>query len=130
MFLGISGAIAALGDTLFPARSLSEGLAQDFAGDASIFVRLRWFHPVIAAAVSFAALWFGRRSPLVLALLGAQLMAGALNLIMLAPVWMQMVHLLLAYAFWIALVIHAAEISSTPVAAPLKVSLQTSDTPV
>ena len=54
MILGVSGAIAALGDTLFPSRSLAEGLARDFDPAASIFVRLRILHPVIAA---FAAAW-------------------------------------------------------------------------
>ncbi len=54
MILGVSGAIAALGDTLFPSRSLAEGLARDFDPAASIFVRLRILHPVIAA---LAAAW-------------------------------------------------------------------------
>ena len=34
--------------------------------------------------------------------------AGLLNLVLLAPVWMQIVHLLLADAVWIALVLLAA----------------------
>jgi len=33
---------------------------------------------------------------------------GLLNLVLLAPVWMQIVHLLLADAVWIALVLLAA----------------------
>src|SRR3954453_4584597 len=54
MLMGVTGAIAALGDTLFPASSLAAGFAQDLASDASIFVRLRVVHPMIAA---FSAAW-------------------------------------------------------------------------
>jgi hypothetical protein len=38
----------------------------------------------------------------------AQLAAGALNLILLAPTWMQVVHLLLADLVWVALVLLTA----------------------
>jgi heme A synthase len=119
MILGVSGAIAALGDTLFPSRSLAEGWARDFDPAASIFVRLRVLHPVIAA---FAAAWLvfyavataGRRPGLrprawlVLAMVAGQVTAGVANLLLSAPVWMQMVHLLLADALWISLVLLCA----------------------
>jgi heme A synthase len=119
VFLGISGAIAALGDTLFPARSLAEGIAQDFAAGANIFLRLRWLHPLIAIFAGGGVFWYAisagvQRSRWVLALMMAQLLAGAVNLLLMAPVWMQLVHLALAYAFWIALVILASNSSSAP----------------
>ena len=44
------------------------------------------------------------------ACLGAQLLAGAANLLLLAPVWMQMVHLLLADLLWISLVLLCASL--------------------
>jgi heme A synthase len=119
MILGVSGAIAALGDTLFPSRSLAEGLARDFDPAASIFLRLRILHPVIAA---FAGAWLvfytvaaaGRRPDLrprawlLLAMVVAQITAGVANLLLSAPVWMQMVHLLLADALWVSLVLLCA----------------------
>jgi heme A synthase len=119
MVLGVSGAIAALGDTLFPARSLAEAFAQDFDPASSIFVRLRVLHPVIAALagtwlVFYAAATAGRRPDLgprawlLLVLVGGQLAAGAANLLLRAPVWMQMLHLALADAVWISLVILCA----------------------
>jgi len=109
IFLGITGAIAALGDTLFPAHSLAEGIAQDFSAGASIFVRLRWLHPLIALAATAWVLWYAisrgiAQSRWVLGFLAAQLFAGALNLILMAPICMQMLHLAIAYAFWISLV--------------------------
>ena len=119
LVLGVSGAIAALGDTLFPASSLAAGLAQDLDPAANIFLRLRIFHPLIAAAVGAWLLFFavssasrrpdlGGRAWSLVALLGAQIVAGVLNLLLLAPVWMQIVHLLLADLLWIALVLLSA----------------------
>ncbi|MGO9263177.1 MAG: COX15/CtaA family protein [Bryobacteraceae bacterium] len=123
--LGISGAIAALGDTLFPSASLAAGLAQDFAPAANFWVRLRLFHPVIAAGVAvwlvyYAVSSMARRPELrprafpLLALVAVQMVAGAANLLLLAPVWMQILHLLLADLLWISLVIFCAEAWSAP----------------
>lgn len=118
MLLGVTGAIAALADTLFPVSSLSAGFAQDFDPAANIFLRLRGLHPVLAAGVTIWLLVYAAgaaRVPhsrnlgrAVMALAAAQLAAGALNLILLAPVWMQMLHLLLADCLWIVLVILCA----------------------
>src|SRR5207302_7916290 len=107
VLLGVTGAIAALGDTLFPATSLAAGLAQDWDPSANIFLRLRALHPLIAAAAGawllFYAVSVAARQPhargrawTMTACLGIQLLAGVANLLLLAPVWMQMVHLLLA----------------------------------
>ena len=41
-----------------------------------------------------------------------QLVAGVVNVMLLAPVWMQLFHLLLADALWIVLVLFGAEILS------------------
>ena len=48
LLVGITGAITALGDTLFPAGSLAEGMRQDASPTAHILLRLRVFHPVLA----------------------------------------------------------------------------------
>jgi heme a synthase len=117
MLLGVSGAIAALGDTLFPASSLAEGLRQDLSETAHVLVRLRVLHPMLAvvvgAVVVAVATLIARLRPSAevkrgAALLGVlyavQLCAGLVNLVLLAPVWMQLVHLLLADLVWISLV--------------------------
>ena len=119
MLLGVSGAIAALGDTLFPSRSLAEGWMQDFNPAANLFVRLRVFHPAIAALAGGWLIYFAvttaarrvdlrGRAWLMLGLLAGQVTAGVVNLLLSAPVWMQMVHLLLADGLWISLVILCA----------------------
>ena len=43
-------------------------------------------------------------------LAGLQLAIGALNVALLAPVWMQLVHLLVADALWIACVLLSARV--------------------
>lgn len=113
--VAVTGAMTALGDTLFPASSLGAGFASDFSSAAPWLVKLRVVHPLIAvvAGVSVAAVAgrIGRaRRPAraVMALVALQIAAGILNLYLLAPVWMQLVHLLLADLLWIALVIFTA----------------------
>ena len=117
MLLGVSGAIAALGDTLFPAHSLVTGFAQDISAGAHIFLRLRAIHPMLAALVAAWLLFYAITTPRgqgtpyarwLLVMVVAQLTAGVLNLVLLAPAWLQIVHLLLADLLWIALVLLCA----------------------
>jgi heme A synthase len=121
MFLvGISGVVTALGDTLFPPHSLAEGLAQDLSPGAHLFVRLRALHPgfaitaVVTIFTACAAMRLLRPSTAVrrstyvasgLAVL--QVAAGMLDVVTLAPVWLQLVHVALADAVWCSLVLLA-----------------------
>ena len=119
--LGVSGGVAALGDTLFPATSLAEGFRQDVSGGAHVLLRLRVLHPLLAVAVGTLLLVTAavcgllrpgrsvRRTAVALAgLVVLQLIAGMVNLVLLAPVWMQLLHLLLADAVWLAAVLLGA----------------------
>jgi len=128
--VGKSGAIAAFGDTLYPAQSLLGGLVQDLSPTVALLVRLRVAHPFLALlgalAVAFAAGRVLRASDdrstrrvawLVPALALLQVAAGLLNLVLLAPVWMQLVHLLLADLLWVAFVLLAARALALPQAA-------------
>lgn len=118
LVLGASGAVTALGDTLFPAGSLAEGIQQDLSPTAHFLIRLRVLHPIIAVSVGvylFAAVIWLRKfhgqlalqkmRPLLLGLFGLQLLLGTINLILLAPVWLQMVHLVVSDLIWAALVL-------------------------
>ena len=122
LVLGSSGAIAALGDTLFPVTSLREGFAQDLSPLAHVFLRLRVLHPVLAllaGAVVFASATLVRMakpsrrawrlSRLVTLLFATQFALGLVNMTLLAPVGIQLAHLLLADAMWIALVLMSWE---------------------
>ncbi len=123
ILVSVTGAIAALGDTLFPATSLSQGFHQDFSNAANFLLRLRILHPTLAVlagcyfiAASIVVLRTKQRTVAtklamgVLILACAQLSAGAINLLLLAPVWMQITHLLLADSLWIGLVLLAVEV--------------------
>jgi cytochrome c oxidase assembly protein subunit 15 len=115
--LGASGAITALGDTLFPAQSLQAGVAADFASDAHFLVRLRIWHPALAVLTGVLLVYFAqhlrassknpsvRRWALWLsAVFVLQLGVGALNLLLLAPVYVQLPHLLFADLTWLCAV--------------------------
>lgn len=121
LVLGVSGAITALGDTLFPVTTFAEGKALTFSESAHLFVRLRVWHPVLAVIVgvllAVAAVHATRHrgAPAVrraaLAVVGlvvVQLGVGLVNMWLLAPVPLQLVHLLLADLVWIALVVLSA----------------------
>lgn len=125
VFLGMSGAVTALGDTLYPANTLAEGLRQDFDPTTSLLIRLRVWHPLIAIGVGVFLLLVSRLltsqesgpsverfSRLLQILIAVQLAAGFVNVLLLAPVWMQLLHLLLADLVWIALVLLSASVSA------------------
>lgn len=105
--LGISGAIAALGDTLFP----SANWTQDFSPSAHLFIRLRIFHPAIAALATAYALYTVFRQPrtfgyLMLLAIVVQIMVGIMNLTLMAPVWLQLIHLAVADSVWVLAVLY------------------------
>lgn len=119
--IGVSGAIAALGDTLFPVDSFGEGLERELSGTAHLFERLRVVHPVLAVVLGLGAGWIAlklgrdgdRRSDLLArrlwSLVLLQIGLGAINVALAAPIWMQVVHLAVADVMWIGFVILTAE---------------------
>jgi heme a synthase len=123
---GTSGAVAALGDTLYPAASLAEGLRADLSATAHLLIRLRMWHPVLAVTAAVLAMLVGPRlvgpddttghrlGRLLILATGLQLIAGVVNVLLLAPIWMQMVHLLLADTVWIVLVLLGAQALRQP----------------
>ncbi len=119
--LGASGAVTALGDTLFPVSTFAEGKEMTFAPDAHLFVRLRIWHPTLALAVSaivaaaaFAAVRTRPDSTVrtwaaaTVSLVATQLLLGLANMWLLAPIPLQLAHLLLSDLLWIALILLAA----------------------
>ncbi len=119
MVVGVSGSLAALGDTLFPASSLRAAMAQDLSSSSPLLLRLRGVHPASALIAAAFVIWavlqakhMGMRqlSNAVLTLLGVQFILGLVDVLLLAPVWMQIMHLLGADLYWVALVVLAAQI--------------------
>jgi len=121
LLVASTGAVAALGNTLFPSLTLAEGIQRDFSPTAHFLLRLRVLHPILGVAVAVlvsltaAVTAFRHGAPRVLtlaasviALVVLQVFCGFATLLMLAPVWLQLVHLLLADALWIAVVLLAS----------------------
>ena len=119
---GVSGAIAALGDTLFKASSLAEAIAQDFSPASHLFVRLRIFHPLIALIGGGLVLLIAyrtmtsnpnrpktrQRGLLLAGMVVAQWFLGLTNVVLLAPTWLQVVHLFVADLIWMTLIVVVA----------------------
>lgn len=125
LFVGATGAIIALGDTLFPAETLAQGLQQKADPNAHIAVRLRNLHPsvavLVALLIAYTALYFNRSTyqqttrrlaQFVLIVFIIQLILGSLNVFLLAPVWMQLIHLLVSDLIWIGLILLSASVFS------------------
>jgi cytochrome c oxidase assembly protein subunit 15 len=124
VIVGATGAIVALGDTLFPAESLIAGFKEKFSPTAHFLVKLRIYHPILAIVTTIVLglaiknMWkkcFSYKSfhddmRIILILLIVQVAGGFLNWVLLAPVWMQFVHLLLADILWIRLSYHFVKI--------------------
>jgi len=122
LLIGLSGSVAALSSMLFPSETLTEGIAKDFSATSNILLRLRVSHPILSVAVGgyliFLASWiknkFAAFSSVVrwanaLSLLVfIQFASGAVTLLTLAPIVMQIVHLFLADAVWISFVLMSA----------------------
>jgi cytochrome c oxidase assembly protein subunit 15 len=128
--VGMTGTLAALSDTLFPVASVSAALAQDFSSGSNWLERLRFLHPVTAVVAGVFIFWLLVRSVSrpnerklamgVIGLLLLQCALGVADVVLLAPLWLQILHLLGADILWIALVLLAAQIcivSSEPIAA-------------
>jgi cytochrome c oxidase assembly protein subunit 15 len=126
IIIGVSGALAALGDTLFPATSLRSSLTQDFSTGSYYLLRLRLLHPVIAVSGTLFVIWIvikgflsrsvavRRLSAGVIFLATLQVSLGILNVLLLAPIWLQMTHLLVGDLLWIALVLFSDQMLLAP----------------
>ena len=121
MFAGTTGTVAALADTLFPATSLRSALAQDLSSDVPALLHFRLLHPAVAGLAAGYVLWvifrsstrrnrFSRSAIALMILLFVQAGIGVMNVLLLAPVWLQIAHLFVADVLWILLVLASADL--------------------
>lgn len=128
LLLGASGGVTALGDTLFPAESLAHGIQEEFSSTAHFLVRLRVYHPLLAVIIgAYIVLVMyifnnmrGTAASRLLAkiftgLFVFQLIFGAFNVVLLAPVWMQLAHLFISDILLIVQVLFIAAAFGQPV---------------
>ncbi|MDR3577381.1 MAG: COX15/CtaA family protein [Anaerolineaceae bacterium] len=125
ILIGSTGAVTALGDTLFPSQSFSQGMLQDFSPAANFLIRLRIIHPILAVTIGFyvlgLALWLRRKysiAPIrqigtgLAGVVVLQLGLGAINVLLAAPIWMQLLHLFVSDQVWIGLVLLSGAVLS------------------
>ena len=118
MLLAATGAVTALADTLFP----KGGSGVSGSGEAHFLTDLRLIHPALAVVAASIGWWASGRvdgsktnaARMLPVLVGLMLITGSLNIVLGVPVWMQLVHLLLADALWIAYVLASAQALQVP----------------
>jgi len=117
--VGTTGTVAALSDTLFPATSLRASVLQDFSSNGPGLLHFRLVHPVLAVIAGIYVIWVvfksasrrecGSRASMVLViLLFTEIGIGLLNVLLLVPIPLQILHLLVADTIWISLVLASA----------------------
>jgi len=127
--VGVTGSLAALGDTLFPSATFAQALAQDWSHSSPWILRIRWLHPafsLLAAAFILGIIWISRArdsedrklANTVIGLMLFQFFLGGFDVLLSAPTWMQIVHLLGADIFWATLVVLAARVTVVPLGCP------------
>lgn len=118
--LGATGALNALADTVFPASAPLGDLADKFGPTAPALSRLRVIHPVVALLGSLyvvavtlrqargSSAGARRAVAAVAGLVLAQVGIGVVNIFLLTPLSLQILHLMVADALWIVYVVFAA----------------------
>lgn len=100
-----SGAVVALGNTLFPETSLIDGVLKDFQSSSHFLIRLRILHPIMALGLVLMLVKFGHEQKDRLGFfieLGALIALGfgIINWLLLAPAWGALTHLFIADLLW------------------------------
>ncbi len=112
---GATGSVAALADTLFPSVSLRSAMLADLSSSSPLLIRMRWIHPAssLAAVVAVFLLSAGlrkNRGRWLIGLVASQIIMGVADVLTLAPITLQLLHLLGADLLWIALVATASQV--------------------
>ena len=114
LFVGMSGAVTSLGDTIFPRDSSMQVISEGLSTTGHFLLRLRIWHPFIAISAAlillFAVLVLAdvcereevrRRGRWLIAIVGGQMALGLVSVWLRAPTVLAILHLLLADALWI-----------------------------
>ena len=115
--IGATGAITALADTLFPSTSMQHTLEEQLQPGGHILIYLRIYHPIIAILLGgllFISLRYFlpggtatvRRVKIgLMAAILLQVVLGFANILLLTPLYIQVLHLVTADLIWIFCVI-------------------------
>jgi heme A synthase len=134
LLIAASGGLNALADTLFPPDTLLDGIREEFGPAAPFLVRLRILHPMVAIAGGLGVV-MALRSPsfdrsgvvrnlanLAAVIVGIEAVVGLVNVALLTPVEVQLIHLLIADVLWVVAVMAVIRVlaASTEVAAQME----------
>ena len=127
LVVGATGAVTALGDTLFKPNYVGEGIVSDIQFKSHILKSVRIFHPIIAIIISFYCIFTCLKltneysSPnqrflckTILTILVVQMGMGFANILLLAPIWLQILHLFMADFLWVLVILFLNEYLSSP----------------
>ena len=125
--IGASGALNALADSLFAPESVLGGIRDELDPDAPFLVQVRVFHPVLSIVLGLGVAYIAqtlsrdasegtrRFGVIILGLIVLQFFVGITNIFLLTPVEVQVIHLAMADAIWIAYVLFGASWLGDPV---------------
>jgi heme A synthase len=139
LVVGITGAVASLGNTLFPVASLQEGIRQDLDPTSHFLLRLRVLHPFIAVATGLLAIivaalaprWTGElqrgaaQGRVVQVAVAVQWTLGVVTRLLLAPIPMQLLHLFTADVLWMCWILFCAAVLAAQDAGTSRTSVAT-----
>jgi heme a synthase len=129
MLISMTGAVSALGQTLFPAlpeQTIVEHVTADPYADTPYPMLLRLVHPLLAVAVAMVMIAWAQRvadqfdgrtrtaAHWMLGFVVAQVVVGFANVALDAPGWMQLVHLGVGNGVWLCLVAVLASLGAEP----------------
>ncbi len=122
LLIGAMGALNALADSLYPAESFLSGATEEFSDGAPWLLQVRIFHPIVAIAVGLGVVYLVMRlSPTVTSrtkrlgaivggLVVTQFFIGLVNVMLAAPLEMQVIHLAIADTIWIIYLLFGASL--------------------
>jgi heme A synthase len=120
--IGASGALNAIGVAVFPTDISVAELENEFGSLAPVLHRLRAVHPVIAVVGGMYVAWIAmklsgrattktqRLSAAVAIIVFSQMFVGIANVFFLAPLALQVTHLMVADILWIVFVVFGASL--------------------
>ena len=115
--IGVTGAITALADTLFPSTSMQHTLTEQMQPNAHILVYLRIYHPILALVLGFLVIMsirifikdstatIAKIKTALIATILVQVVLGFANILLLTPLFVQVIHLVTADIIWLLVVI-------------------------
>lgn len=127
VFIGATGALNALADTVFPADSVVGDLSDKFGATAPLLSNLRIVHPIVSVIGGMTVAWVAtsrsrggspmtqRAATAVTLIVLSQMFIGIANIFFLTPLSLQIIHLMVADALWIAFVVFSASFLGDPV---------------